>query len=51
VSYPGRSVPDVTTTDDRLYFFSGSADLPPGQGVHEQVAGPARYTALAGVRH
>ena len=37
--------------EDRLYFFSGSADLPPGQGVHERVADPARCTALAGVRH
>jgi hypothetical protein len=51
VSYPRRSVPGVTTTEDRLYFFSGSADLPPGHGVHEQVVDPARYTALAGVRH
>lgn len=41
----------TTMGEDRLYFFSGSADLPPGQGVHEQVADPARYTALAGVRH
>jgi hypothetical protein len=41
----------VTTTDDRLYFFSGSADLPPGQGVNERVADPADYAALAGVRH
>jgi ribA/ribD-fused uncharacterized protein len=41
----------VTTIEDRLYFFSGSADLPPGQGVHEQVADPTRYTVLAGVRH
>jgi ribA/ribD-fused uncharacterized protein len=44
-------VPVVTTIEDRLYFFSGSADLPPGQGVHEQVADPARYAVLAGVRH
>ncbi len=51
MSYPRRSVPGVITTDDRLYFFSGSADLPPGHGVHEQVADPARYAALAGVRH
>jgi len=36
---------------DRLYFFSGSADLPPGRGVHERVADMARYAALAGVRH
>lgn len=36
--------------EDRLYFFSGSADLPPGQGVHEQVADAACYAALAGVR-
>ncbi|GAB1639826.1 N-glycosidase YbiA [Krasilnikovia sp. MM14-A1259] len=34
-----------------MYFFSGSADPPPGQGVHEQVADPARYAALAGVQH
>jgi ribA/ribD-fused uncharacterized protein len=37
--------------EDHLYFFSGSADLPPGQGVHEQVANAARYAALAAVRH
>jgi ribA/ribD-fused uncharacterized protein len=36
---------------DRLYFFSGSADLPPGQGVHERVADPSVYAALAEVRH
>jgi ribA/ribD-fused uncharacterized protein len=41
----------VTTIEDRLYFFSGSADLPPGQGVHERVTGAARYAVLAGVRH
>jgi ribA/ribD-fused uncharacterized protein len=51
MSYPAHKVLVVTTTEDRLYFFSGSADLPPGQGVHEQVAGLARYAALAGVRH
>lgn len=51
VSYPGRSVPAVTTIDDRLYFFSGSADRPPGQGAHERVADAAFYTELAGVRH
>jgi hypothetical protein len=51
VSYPGHSVPVVTTIEDRLYFFSGSADLPPGQGVHERVADTACYDALAGVRH
>jgi len=50
-SYPGDSVPAVTTMGDRLYFFSASADLPPGLGVHEQVADPARYAPLAGVRH
>ena len=37
--------------EDRLHFFSGSADKPPGQGVHERVADTARYAALAGVRH
>jgi ribA/ribD-fused uncharacterized protein len=41
----------MTTIEDRLYFFSGSADLPPGQGVNERVADAAHYTALAGVRH
>jgi hypothetical protein len=51
VSYPGHSVPGVTTIEDCLYFFSGSADLPPGQGVHERVADTACYAALAGVRH
>ncbi|WP_432827103.1 NADAR family protein [Dactylosporangium sp. CA-092794] len=38
-------------TDDRLYFYSGSADAPPGQGVHEHVADPGAYAALAAVRH
>jgi ribA/ribD-fused uncharacterized protein len=42
-------VPGVTI-EDRLYFFSGSADVPPGQGVHERVAVPASYAALAAVR-
>jgi ribA/ribD-fused uncharacterized protein len=51
VSYPGDSVLGVKTMDDLLYFFSGSADVAPGRGVHERVAGPARYAGLAGVRH
>ena len=34
-----------------MYFFSGSADMPPGQGVLEWVADAARYAALAEVRH
>lgn len=51
MSYPGRSVPVVTTTEDRLYFFSGSADRPPGQGAHERVADADCYAELAGVRH
>jgi ribA/ribD-fused uncharacterized protein len=33
---------------DRLYFYSGSADRPPGAGVHEAVADPGAYAALAG---
>jgi ribA/ribD-fused uncharacterized protein len=41
----------MTTVGDRLYFFSGSADSAPGQGVHEWVADAARYGVLAGVRH
>ncbi|GAA0577361.1 hypothetical protein GCM10010172_72600 [Paractinoplanes ferrugineus] len=41
----------MTTVEDRLYYFSGSADRPPGQGAHEQVADAARYAELAGVRH
>jgi ribA/ribD-fused uncharacterized protein len=49
-SYPSRSVRGMTV-GDRLYFFSGSADLPPGQGVHERVADASRYAVLAGVRH
>ena len=45
------SVAGVTTIEDRLYFFSGSADRPPGEGVHERVADTTRYAVLAGVRH
>src|SRR5256885_4344109 len=41
----------MTPVEDRLYFFSSSADLPPGHGVHERVVDDARYAALAGVRH
>jgi N-glycosidase YbiA len=33
-------VPGVIMTEDRLHFFSCSADLPPGHGVHEQIANP-----------
>lgn len=36
---------------DRLYFYSGSADRPPGEGVHERVADPSRYAALARTPH
>lgn len=39
------------TVGDRLYFFSGSADRPPGEGAHESVADTCDYAALAGVRH
>ena len=35
------------TPPDRLYFYSGSADRPPGEGAHERVSDPARYTALS----
>lgn len=31
---------------DRLFFYSGSADVAPGRGVHERVAETARYAAL-----
>lgn len=41
----------MTTSEDRLYFYSGSADLPPGQGVNEWAGDPSQYAALAGVRH
>lgn len=34
---------------DRLYFFSGSKDVPPGAGANEAVADPARYLALGQV--
>jgi ribA/ribD-fused uncharacterized protein len=51
VSYRGFSVPCVTTIEDRLYFYSGSADKPPGHGAHERVADEARYAALSGVSH
>ena len=47
----GYSVPGMTTVDDRLSFFSGSADLPVGQGVHERVTDATGYHGLAGVRH
>lgn len=36
---------------DRLYFYSGSADRPPGQGVHEAVGELAAYAALGSIRH
>ncbi|MFI5495174.1 NADAR family protein [Actinoplanes sp. NPDC051859] len=51
LSYPARRVPRVTTSEDRLYFYSGSADRPPGQGVHERMIDPTRYAALAAVEH
>lgn len=31
---------------DTLYFHAESAAVPPGKGVHEQVADPTRYAAL-----
>jgi ribA/ribD-fused uncharacterized protein len=39
------------TGGDRLYFFSNSADVAPGQGVHEQVADTGRYTVLSDIPH
>jgi ribA/ribD-fused uncharacterized protein len=47
----GAIVRGMTKVEDRLYFFSGSADLPVGRGVHEQVADTAHYSELARVRH
>ena len=41
----------MSTLEDRLYFFYGSADLLPGQGVHERVADMARYAVLAVLGH
>jgi ribA/ribD-fused uncharacterized protein len=35
---------------DRLYFYSGSADRPPGQGVHERVLRVSDYDELARAR-
>lgn len=32
---------------DRLFYYSGSADLALGSGVHERVSDPARYAGLA----
>lgn len=34
------------SASDRLFFYSGSADRAPGQGVHEQVADPQVYETL-----
>jgi ribA/ribD-fused uncharacterized protein len=34
---------------DHLFFHSGSADRPPGQGANERVANPADYAELAQV--
>jgi ribA/ribD-fused uncharacterized protein len=50
MSYHSVSVPGMTTVGDRLYFFSGSADRPPGQGAHERVTDQASYAGLASVR-
>ena len=36
---------------DRLYYFSRSADRPPGQGVNERVSNPSKYTELAQVKN
>jgi ribA/ribD-fused uncharacterized protein len=43
--------PSGSGPSDRLYFYSGSADLPPGEGVHEVVAEAAAYRELAQVAH
>ena len=32
---------------DRLFYFSRSADRPPGQGANEWVSNPALYSELA----
>lgn len=37
----------MSTPDDKLCFFSGSADKPPGKGSNEAVADPAAYEALS----
>lgn len=36
---------------DRLYFYSGSANLLPGKGVHEIVADLATYETLGRIPH
>ena len=51
MSYPGSSVPGHDDGWGSPVLLLGSADLPPGQGVHEWVADAARYAVLAGVRH
>jgi ribA/ribD-fused uncharacterized protein len=51
---PPPDRPEPLSSDalgDRLYFFSNSADVPPGQGVHERVGDPGPYAALSAVRH
>ena len=36
---------------DTLAFYSKSADVAPGKGVHEHVTDPAAYTLLARAPH
>lgn len=36
---------------DRLYYFSGSADVGPGSGANEYVSNPRDYLALSRVPH
>ena len=48
---PSPPLPGSVTGSDRLYFYSGSADRAPGEGVHEHVVDPSRYAALARTPH
>lgn len=38
------------TSNDKLYFYSGSKDLPPGAGKNEHVDDPGLYADLANIK-
>jgi hypothetical protein len=37
--------------NDKLYYYSGSADKPPGGGIHEHVADPSQYENLTEIKN
>jgi len=48
---PPVDLPEPAPTADKLYFYSGSVDKPPGKGVNEVVKDASMYSELSSLPH